>query len=188
MEAWLRPMLCGTADAPRTGVRWVIEPKLDGWRAVALVESGVRMWCGRNGSNYTGQLPYVESDLIDLLPPDSAVDGELVGQRGWGDVQSVMTRGGGPHTPSRALPALLYVVFDVTRWAGEDLRSKPWSERREVLDSIGGGLLDGLSVSVAPYAPASAAAHEQMLKLGLEGSVCKRTDARYVNSRSNLWV
>ena len=41
------------------------------------------MWCGRNGSNYTGQLPYVESDLIDLLPPDSAVDGELVGQRGW---------------------------------------------------------------------------------------------------------
>lgn len=99
-----------------------------------------------------------------------------------------MIRGGGAHVPSRALPALTYVIFDVTRWAGEDLRAEPWSERREVLDSIGGGLLDGLSVSVAPYAPASEDAHEQMLKLGLEGSVCKRTDARYVNSRSNLWV
>ena len=43
-------------------------------------------------------------------------------------------------------------------------------------------------MNVAPYAPASEDAHEQMLKLGLEGSVCKRTDARYVNSRSNLWV
>ena len=189
MEAWLRPMLCGSADVVPTDPKWVLEGKLDGWRFVCHRRTdNVRAYAGRNGSRYSGQVPYIEADLIDLLPPDSAVDGELIGRRGWGDVQSVMTRGGGPHTPSRALPALLYVVFDVTRWAGEDLRSKPWSERREVLDRIGGGVLDGLSVNVAPYAPASEEAHEQMLKLGLEGSVCKRTDARYVNSRSNVWV
>lgn len=86
MEAWLRPMLCGTADAPPTGERWILEPKLDGWRAVTYRRDSqvapVLVHCGRNGSRYDGMLPYVEADLIGLLPLDSAVDGELVGARG----------------------------------------------------------------------------------------------------------
>ena len=70
MESWLRPMLCGTADVVPTDPKWVLEGKLDGWRSVCHREQDrVRACGGRNGSNYSGQLPYVEAALLDLLPP-----------------------------------------------------------------------------------------------------------------------
>jgi hypothetical protein len=124
MEAFLKPMLCGKADLVPEGDEWVAEPKFDGWRAVTHVGDQVRMFCGREGSEYSGKLPYIERVLRTILPPDSVVDGELLGSE-WGDVQGVMTRGNGqPHVPSSAVPALTYVLFDITRLNGEDLHAR----------------------------------------------------------------
>jgi ATP-dependent DNA ligase len=186
MEAWLKPMLCASADEVPESSDWAIEGKLDGWRAVAHVNGDVRLFGGRNGSPYTGKLPYVEDELARLLPADSAVDGELVGTEGWGDVQGVMTRGSGPHVPTKAIPALAYVVFDVVRLDGEDLRAKPWGERREKLEQALAGAVE--HVRISPTGDSSARLHDEFVALGLEGSVCKRKDSRYVNGRSPLWV
>lgn len=186
MEAWLQPMLCGKTDEVPVDGRWVLEGKLDGWRLVCHRAGGtVHTFGGRNGSDYTGKVPYIEQALLDVLPPDSAVDGELVGD-GWGDVQGVMTRGHGPHVPSLAVPALSYVVFDITRMFGEDLRSMPWTQRRALLEQAFADAGDGLRVS--PVGDCSEESHQAMLALGLEGSVVKRRDGRYVNTRSNLWL
>lgn len=192
MESWLRPMLCATADVVPQGDEWVIEGKLDGWRAITHLkdDGSVALYGGRNGSSYTGKLPYIEESLRGVAPADTAVDGELIGAGAggnWNSVQGVMTRGAGPHIPNRHVPALSYVLYDVLRFAGEDLRSKPWHERRAILEALfDGPEFDHLRLS--PVAPATQAQHEAFLELGLEGSVCKRTNGRYENRRSAAWV
>lgn len=191
MESWLSPMLCGKADVVPEGAEWVAEPKMDGWRAVAHVNGKVNFYCGRNGSSYSGKLPYIESALALIFPPDSAVDGELLGGE-WGDVQGVMTRGDGPHVPSPLVPALSYVVFDVTRYEGADLRSEPWRDRRDILERCIAAAREAGNapnhIQVSPAGPSSAAVLDRMIGIGMEGVVCKRRDSRYVNSRSNLWI
>jgi hypothetical protein len=106
MESWLRPMLADPVDVVPEGDEWIIEGKLDGWRAVTHVEAGSnRVYGGRNGNVLQRQVPYIEEALRALLPPDTAVDGELIGghERAMGDVQSIMTCGR-PARPDRHDP------------------------------------------------------------------------------------
>lgn len=190
MESWLMPMLCGKADVVPEGDEWVAEPKLDGWRAsVHVHKRGVLTYCGRNAAEYSGKLPYIEEALRGLLPPDSAVDGELIGGE-WGDVQGVMTRGDGPHMPSAAIPALTMVVFDITRFNGVDTRANEWRERRELLEKLflAAPVKAEAPIQLVPVGDSTAATLEAMLDLGMEGLVCKRRDAPYVNKRSNAWI
>lgn len=190
MDTWLRPMLADTVDVVPEGDDWVIEGKLDGWRVIVHHgrSGAVRVYGGRNGNLYSGQVPYIEETLARLLPPETAIDGELIG-RGtagtMGDVQSIMTMGI-PHVPHPAIPALTYVVFDIIQLEGEDLRTLPWTARREKLEAVLSK--GGAHVALSPYCPSTIAQHEEFLKLGLEGSVCKRRDSRYFNRRTAAWV
>jgi ATP-dependent DNA ligase len=190
MESWLRPMLADPVDVVPTGDEWIIEGKLDGWRMIAQHTRTGRLcvYGGRNGNLYSGQVPYIEETLKRLLPPSTAIDGELIG-RGtsgtMGDVQSIMTMGV-PHVPHPAIPALTFVAFDLIELAGDDLRGKPWTERREKLEAL--LQMGGAHVTLSPYSASTQAMHEEFLAHGLEGSVCKRTDSRYFTQRTAAWV
>lgn len=184
MDARWKPMLCEPADAmPAELEGWDIEPKWDGWRGVIEIADAVTVYGGRNGNTYTGKVPYIEQALADTLPKGTVVDGELVSLSGWGSVQSVMTNGGA-HVPSAAEPALTLVVFDVLQINGNDIRSLPREQRREILEMV--PWADPLSLT--PNGQASEAAHVKMLDLGMEGSVVKRRAAPYVNRRSRDWI
>jgi ATP-dependent DNA ligase len=192
VESWLLPMLCpsGGVDVPPEGEDWTYEAKIDGWRSACWITAtnGVLMYGGRNGAEYTGKLPYIEQELQMLLPPDSAVDGELMGGAvGWGDVQGVMTRGDGPHVPTPAIPALSYVIFDVLRVNGTDVRGLPWSTRRTLLEQASWEF--GTHVKLSPTIPAAngEAVLASLLDQGFEGLVAKRRSGRYINGRSGLW-
>lgn len=185
MESELKPMLCGRADVVPEGDQWILEAKLDGWRGIAHTTGRGVLLYARSGSDYSGKLPYVESELAAMLPPDTAVDGELIGD-GWGDVQGVMTRGNGPHVPSKGIPALTYVIFDVTRINGQDVRSLPFDDRRALLEAA--KFADYEHLSLSQLYPATARALQVAISLGFEGVVTKRRDSRYVNGRSNLWI
>lgn len=180
MEAWLKPMLCKPADVVPEGPEWILEPKFDGWRAVVHRAECVRLYAGRNGSDYSRRLVYIEDELLEL-PPDTAVDGELVGPS-WGHVQSVMTAGGAVTN----YHDVKLVVFDVLRLSGHDLRAVPWRDRRALLEKLIGGRFQ--HVSLTPTGPSTPAAYDAIVGAGGEGVVCKRQDSRYVNSRSGLWV
>jgi ATP-dependent DNA ligase len=187
MDARYKPMLCATAEAVPDGA-WVIEGKLDGWRAITHVEAGVVVYGGRNGKTYNGKVPYIEHELDTLMPNGTVLDGELIAGGGSGDmgaVSSAMTSGQA-HQPSAWSPALRYVIFDVLFAKGADVRSMPWAQRRELLELL---VLDrgAEHLLISPYAEASQAKHLQMLELGLEGSVVKRADSQYTNGRSHSW-
>jgi ATP-dependent DNA ligase len=183
MEPFLKPMLCGSAQAPPTGGAWVYEPKIDGWRGLTWVDpSGLVSLYARSGASYTGKLPYIEEELLANLPHDTALDGELIGSK-WGDVQGVMTRGAGAHVPSEAVPALTYVVFDITRLNGNDLRKMPWEDRRSLLEQI-----EWDEYVVLNAYDEDPDAHDRYLALGYEGTVAKRRTATYTGGRAQSWL
>lgn len=179
----MKPMLCASADDVPLG-DYALEPKLDGWRYLMHTTGrGVIAVAGRNSSDYSGRLPYIESEIAKCLPPDTCLDGELVGSE-WGDVQSVMSTGGGPHIPTRKNGGLRYVVFDVLRCDGQDTRSLPWHERRAILDAAN---FDSY-VSRTDVFPATPRALQVAIATGFEGVVCKMRDSVYTNGRSSAWV
>jgi ATP-dependent DNA ligase len=186
MDPRLAPMLASPSDEmPADLDQWRLEPKFDGWRGVIhVLETGVHIYGGRNGSDYSGKLPYITDALATVLPVGTALDGEIVGANGWGDVQGTMTRGAGAHKPSAISPALTFVCFDVILLNGQDVRELPYENRRSLLE-----LMEWPTHTYAtPSSHASAQAHLAMLDAGMEGSVLKRIDSLYTSGiRSQAW-
>lgn len=189
------PMLADTLKkgAALPAGAWISEGKWDGHRCIVERDTdGVVRLYGRpqrNGesADNTGHLAYLDCTLAQILEPDSCVDGELISPRrgvggGRAHVQSVMFRRH-PHVPSAVSPALQLVMFDVLRLAGEDLRSRPWHQRRSRLEQLAAGP----HVAVSPVLPVEHAL-AIALETGLEGVVYKRRDGLYVNRRSKAWL
>jgi bifunctional non-homologous end joining protein LigD len=68
----LEPMLA--TNRPPTVAEWAVEPKLDGWRAVAYVETDLRVRT-RSNRDVTASLPEL-ADLADVVPAGTVLDGE----------------------------------------------------------------------------------------------------------------
>jgi ATP-dependent DNA ligase len=139
--------------------------------------SYVRCW-SRHGTDLTAAVGDVVSELCQLVPDGTLVDGELValGRAANGDVGQDFDRIG-PTVFGRHHHTLTFVVFDAPRVAGEELAARPWHERRAALEQIltPGGRHVILTETFAP----DEAVHRELLRLGFEGSVLKRRDGRY---------
>lgn len=189
MEAALKPMLCDPAEGLHQndagewvgvpeGGDWIAEGKLDGWRLIVhRAKGGLVHAYTRGGEDYCERLPTVVQAAANCLPLDTAIDGELIGAE-FGSV------GSGVGSVNGNDRALSFVIFDVLRLGGNDARRMPWSDRRLLLERMH---LDA-PLMLSPTGPSTPDTLAQMLKLGLEGIVCKRRDSRYVNGRSPLWV
>lgn len=188
MDPWLKPMLATAADDVPVG-DFIMEPKLDGWRLIMHhTGRGVLAYGGRNASDYSGKLPYIESELASVLPADTAVDGEIISQvdgAGSGGVQTVMASTGA-HIPTVADLPLKLVVFDVLRCDGQDTRSLPWHERRAILEAA--NFTGCQHVQRIETFPSSVRTYQVAVALGFEGVVCKVRDSKYVNTRSTSWI
>lgn len=183
MEPWMKPMLCSPVDGVPLG-DYIMEPKFDGWRL--LVHStgrGCLTFAGRDSSDYTGKLPYIEQELAAALPPDTAVDGEIVGVSR-GDVQSIFFTDA-PHIPSYGAPSLTYVVFDILRCNGEDVRGLPWVERRALLEAA----TFGPHVQLTDVFPCNKRTYQVALAQDFEGVVCKLKTSKYTSGgRGPAWL
>ena len=142
----VRVMLAKAQDTiPRPGALSggaVYELKFDGYRAVLRVtDGGAELW-SRNGSNLSRMFPDLVAAATAGLSAGLVVDGEAVvwldGRLSFDQLQQRMVSGpDGAARLARAHPAT-YVAFDLLAAAGEDLRPRPWRERRAALESISG--------------------------------------------------
>ena len=194
----LLPMLARSQslDATPSGAGWEAEGKIDGARCLieVLDNEKVRVVLGRNGSSYSGKLPYLEAVLTGL-PVGTILDGELIAPGGSASghgssaVMSVMSRSGA-HRPTKRDPALVYVVFDILAMGYDsevvDLRKRPWADRRAILE--GGGIEGTPHLALSRRYECNADGLTSALADGYEGLVCKRTTGRYVSGRSPQWV
>jgi bifunctional non-homologous end joining protein LigD len=190
----LRPMLSGATGIPGGDgrrVRYLIEPKWDGVRAMVTVHGGRVRMSSRNDNDVTGAYPELAQPPAALIGRSAVLDGEVVaiGERGRPDFGLLQHR---MHVrqPSEALIAEVpvnIILFDVLWLDGESLTALGQEERREILT--------GLAVSDPPWLtsplldlPADEDLVGTVRDLGLEGFMMKRADAPYLpGRRSDAW-
>lgn len=158
------------------GDGWAYEPKWDGFRGVLENVGGeLRVW-SRNGRPLLRYFPEL-AQLADLLPPLSALDGEIVIERdGALDFDAMQTRLHPAESRIRKLSAEIparFIAFDVLLWQGVEIWRRPFAERRQALEE------DAASFALSPSTtdPAAAIAWlDELEALGLDGVVAKRLD------------
>jgi bifunctional non-homologous end joining protein LigD len=183
MPRFIEPQLCTLVDAPPSTAGWVHEIKLDGYRLQLRVEGGEAQLLTRNGLDWTARFPEIGQAARAL--PDCIIDGEVVALDArrvpsFADLQAALSE--------RKTAQLTYFAFDLLHLEGEDLRSLPLSSRKQRLSET----LQPLKSESIRYLEHFEAKAEAMLdsacRMGLEGIVSKRLDARYTSGRGGGWT
>jgi ATP-dependent DNA ligase len=165
-------------ELPR-GEEWQYEPKWDGFRGVLENDGGELALWSRKERPLLRYFPELRP-LGDLLPPHSALDGEIViAKNGVLDFDSMQMRLHPAESRVRKLAAEIpaqFIAFDVLLWDGEPVWKQPLAERRERLEEVAEGF------RLSPYtldAEAAEAWLEDFEAAGLDGVIAKRRDADY---------
>jgi ATP-dependent DNA ligase len=159
---------------------WQYEPKWDGFRGVLENDGGELALWSRNGRPLLRYFPELRP-LDDLLPPHSALDGEIVISRdGKLDFDSMQLRLHPAESRVQKLAAEIpaeLVVFDVLLWKGKPIHEQPLEKRRRFLEREVSGFR--LSSCSNDFGQAERWLDE-LETAGLDGVVCKRLGIPYL--------
>jgi bifunctional non-homologous end joining protein LigD len=179
----LGAQLATLVDEAPVGDEWLHEIKYDGYRMLGRIERGRCRIYSRNGKEWTDAFPSLAQAAAKLPLKYAWIDGEIVapsatGASSFQDLQNAL----GDHAEA----TLVWFIFDLPYLDGFDLRAVPLIERKRMLEP----LLQGserlrYSQHFATSGPAMLA---EACKLGLEGIISKRQDARYEAKRGGAWL
>jgi ATP-dependent DNA ligase len=116
---------------PSDNSKWLYEPKLDGYRAIALKNAGRPTLYSMDGQVYDRKFPKIFEALSKIIHKDFVLDGELValepnGRPNFNELQNHQ------HTN---LP-IFYIAFDILHFNKRDLLDQPLEERKQRLAEI----------------------------------------------------
>ncbi|HVM16854.1 MAG TPA: ATP-dependent DNA ligase [Gaiellaceae bacterium] len=173
------PMEAELVSELPVGDGWQYEPKWDGFRGVLENDTGELALWSRKERPLLRYFPELRP-LGDLLPPHSALDGEIVIARdGVVDFDAMQMRLHPAESRIRRLSAEIpaeFVVFDVLLWDGAPVHERPLAERRAELERIGGGF------RLSPATRDTERARgwlDTFEAAGLDGVIAKRLGAPY---------
>ena len=134
----LEPMLAKLATDLPTGDGWLFEPKWDGFRAIVFRDGDEMFIQSRDLKPLDRYFPELPPALKANLPERCVVDGEIVipGPDGL-DFESLLLR---IHPAASRVKMLAeqtpasFVGWDMLALGDEDLRDRPQSERREIIE------------------------------------------------------
>ncbi|HET6810243.1 MAG TPA: ATP-dependent DNA ligase [Acidimicrobiales bacterium] len=178
------PMLAKLARELPVSEGLLYEPKWDGFRCIVFRDGAEVELGSRNERPLTRYFPELVAALQEQLPPRCVVDGEIVivGPGGL-DFDALLQRIHPAESRVRMLAASTpasFVAFDLLALGDEDLRRRPFSERRELLVSSLGPAAAPVHVTPATAAPDVAADWFRRFEgAGLDGVVVKRGDLPY---------
>jgi bifunctional non-homologous end joining protein LigD len=182
-----KPQLATPAEAPPRGPGWLHEIKYDGYRTLVFVDKGSVRLVTRNGLDWTDRYGALARAFHKLACKSAILDGEVVVQDPRGvtslDLLERALADGETH-------ALTYFAFDLCHLDGHDLSGARLIDRRKALAGLVGPLIDSRSpVQLSEHIEGDGdALFAQASRMGLEGIVSKRIDARYVQARSDSWL
>lgn len=185
---FITPMLLETADGPFSHQDYIFEPKIDGHRLLFSQENGRIKLYTRHETDCTNQYP----ELLSPFDDDILLDGEVActdPDTGAVDFETVMSRFQAKKEPRikqlMGINPVTYVVFDILKYKGKDLRKLPLMQRKEILSSI---TMPNQHFGHIPFIEgAGEALFEQMVAQELEGMVGKKMKSTYEGRRSSAW-
>lgn len=170
---------------------FIMEPKLNGFRLIAGVAHDHVKFYTRSKKDNSGKLPQIEAELLQMFPPGTILDGEVVDLQQDGDkfvndferVQSVMLskKERSVRLQETGRP-LTYIVFDILGLGGEDLTGEPLIDRKQTLQSILNVTQPTHVAGVASF-PASDEIYRALVENGFEGAVVKAKEAPYATGK-----
>jgi ATP-dependent DNA ligase len=136
----LLPMLAKRVDAIPAGGAWIFEPKWDGFRAIVFRDGEEILIQSRDGKSLNRYFPELIATLKAQLPERCVLDGEIViASRDGLDFDALQLRIHPAATRIKLLseqtPASI-VFFDLLCHGDDDLRERPFSQRRDALTSL----------------------------------------------------
>ena len=186
---FISPMLLEKRDTAFNDADYIFEPKFDGHRLIYSCTNGLTRLYTRHNNECTKQYPEL---LASGIQDEIILDGEVVvfdPATGAVDFEAVMTRfqAGRADSIKRLTEQLpvTFVVFDILKYRGKDLRGLPLYKRKEILSSVS---FNNSRIIKTPYIEgAGMALFEGICSKDMEGIVCKRKDSLYVSRRSESW-
>jgi bifunctional non-homologous end joining protein LigD len=179
----LLPMLAEPGHEPFDDPAWRFEPKLDGVRTLAYVETGETRLVSRRGRDQTATYPELARLAEHVNALAAVVDGEIVatdeqGRPSFERLQQRMNLVGDRDIERmrRQIPVVLF-AFDLLWLDGEDLTGEPLEARRERLEGI---VTEGPRIRLTAFLDGAGKRMFELSKeLGFEGVLAKRLGSRY---------
>ncbi len=175
---------------------WAAEHKWDGIRGQLIVRGGTHHLWSRGEELMTDRFPEFAA-ARDFLPDGTVLDGEVLaweneGPMSFNALQKRIGRKTVPKTLLREAPVILR-AYDLLEWRGEDIRARPFAERRARLDELIATLPPDLPVRLSPLIPFAswddlARIRARSRDIGAEGLMLKRLDSPYeVGRKKGSW-
>ena len=185
-------MLAETAEKAFTRKDWLFEPKLDGYRVLAIRAGSEPRLLTRNGNDCAATFPEIVR-AIAALPFDRLVlDGEVVAldDKARPSFQRLQTRArlSRPIDIRHASVSnpVTYYAFDLLGFEDFDLRSLPLTERKAALRRVIPPV--GALRFLEHVEEEGEALYQEVERLGLEGIVAKKAASPYKAGRSPMWL
>ena len=172
-----KPMLCKLEEKPWNRQGWIWEPKLDGFRAIAVVNGGTRLF-GRTGSEKTDSFP----DLKIQTTKPAVLDGEVI-SGSFNDIQHRVNREFQIKQAVKDYP-VKFSAFDILEVDGQSVRNQPLYLRKELLKAV---LIQTARVAMTEYETDGITLFARMKENELEGVVGKATNSLYLQGKRE-WV
>ncbi len=186
------PMLATLVQSAFSKEGWFFEPKLDGIRALAFVRKGNVAMFSRRGSSLASRYPRL-GEALAQSHEEMVLDGEIVAfdLTGRTSFQTLQSRIGltDPEEIRKAdvTAPVIYYIFDILYYRGQDLRGEPLARRKEILHRVV-AVNDQVRL-VDDLGSKGEAAFKACLLHGLEGIVGKRAASTYQSGcRSHDWL
>src|SRR5437667_6089292 len=163
--------------APFDDPDWLFELKMDGFRALAVIEHGRAQLLSRSGHPFASFSALAESISNSLPNVRAVIDGEIcsLDRRGRPQFKNLMFRRGNPP---------FFFAFDLLTCDGKDLRNERLLDRKQELRRL---LARSPVTSPLKYTEymdgCGTALFQRICELDLEGIVAKQKSAPYVTER-----
>jgi bifunctional non-homologous end joining protein LigD len=176
--AFIHPCQPIVAKQAPTGPGWAHELKHDGYRLQIHVRDGRVKLYTMNGADWSKRHPLIVRDAA-RIDGSAIIDAEVV----WLDSEGMAVFDALHSRVSDAKASAC--AFDLLMLNGEDLRRKPYVERK-ALRKI---LRHGRGIQYVEHAEGHGdKMFAAVCKLGLEGIVSKKLDAPYRSGPSKAWI
>ncbi|WP_138922880.1 ATP-dependent DNA ligase [Sulfitobacter sp. BSw21498] len=172
---------------------WRAEWKWDGIRGQLILRDGEYFVWSRGEELMTDRFPEL-ARAVDFMPDCTVLDGELLvwpnGQPAPSSFNALQARIGRKTVPKKLLaeaPVVLH-AYDLLEWQGEDIRDRPFAERRALLEQACAALPDDAPIRLSPqlsFATWDALADQRgtARDAQAEGVMLKRADSPYLAGR-----